>query len=201
MNIKHSTYREGYDAAHPWPEDCFCQCGGNLSATGERLFNYPGSEKHPNKAFFEAFPKSPISTFLRGDSSVSLAEAEQKAWNRYQKICACTVDHTKPENFDPKGYENGLGFCKSCGVGVSEIFPPAHKCPNCDKPNYYSPDKTGAYWCEDCAHLVPEDRLSETQIWCREMKESVDETSPEEIEKSLPEVIEHILGALKNERS
>lgn len=94
-----------------WPEDCYVQWG----ATG---IVFTQQEKGSYKtAFFEAFPTDP-KTFLRGEGA-SIEEAERKAFAQFEKHQAC-ANH----EFERKGYTNGAGFCKHCGLFASRMFEP-----------------------------------------------------------------------------
>ena len=91
---RRSFNKEPYNCLKPWPEDCFCQCGGNgvvftdNSSMGELLTNPKDQQEaikavlgeeskktHYKTAFFEAFPKNP-SCFIRGEGK-TIEEAEE----------------------------------------------------------------------------------------------------------------------------
>jgi len=84
-----------YAPSCAWPDDCTVQWGHGLI---------------PAVPFFEAFPAG---TFIRGEGA-SIAEAEQKAFEQYQRDIAC--DHIWGRR-RPGGqtYTNGAGWCRKCG--------------------------------------------------------------------------------------
>lgn len=135
---------------YPWPDDCFVQCGD------EGIVFSP--EKIRKTAFFEAFPQN---TFLRGEGA-TVAEAEKSCWRQYQKITACSLDHANPDNFDARGYTNGYGFCKGCGMGAS-IIPPTNPCQSCGELTWYSQDINNNFWCEKCYDKTPRELWSVTR--------------------------------------
>jgi len=104
-----------YDCQCDWPEDCAVQAGDNgfVFDTKDHTGDYRTS-------FFEAFPRTPA-TFLRGEGA-TIAEAELSAWKQYEKILSC-AEH----EFERRGYDNGGGFCKHCGLFMV-VFEPTKKC-------------------------------------------------------------------------
>ena len=126
-----------YTLRHPWPADCFVQGGSHglvLSKTG----NY-------QTAFVEAFPSSP-STFLRGEGA-TMEAAEDACWAQYERITAC--DHTA--GYEARGYRNGAGFCKGCGMFASDVFDLAEigsVCVVCGTPAYWTV-VDGNIYCRD----------------------------------------------------
>ncbi|EOU1990218.1 hypothetical protein [Clostridium perfringens] len=103
-------------------------------------------------AFFEVYPKDP-DTFIRGQGK-TINEAEEEAWKQYEKIINC-----HKHEFERRGYENGLGFCKHCGLLKSKAFKPSHNCVICNKATYYKTDKNGNYYCKNHADLIPLDDM------------------------------------------
>lgn len=101
-----------WPCVHPWPDNCHCQAGHNgivVTKSG-----------HYRTAFFEAFPKYP-ETFIRGEGP-TIEAAEEAAWSKYGKYLDC------PEHvFERRGYTNGAGFCKHCGMFISNAFKPEMK--------------------------------------------------------------------------
>lgn len=93
-----------YTPTCAWPEDCTVQWGHGII---------------PAVPFFEAFPKG---TFIRGEGA-DIAEAEQKAFEQYQRALAC--DH-KWGRQRPGGelYTNGAGWCRKCGGFRGRMFKP-----------------------------------------------------------------------------
>lgn len=92
-----------YTPTCAWPDDCTVQWGHGLI---------------PAVPFFEAFPRG---TFIRGEGE-TIAEAEQKAFAKYQRDLAC--DHVWGRQ-RPGGalYTNGAGWCRKCGGFRSRMFP------------------------------------------------------------------------------
>lgn len=149
-----------YECQYDWPEDCFIQ-GGKNGVVFSEDGNY-------TTAYFEAFPEDP-KTFIRGEGE-TLKEAEQSAWDKLQKYKAC-----EKHVFERRGYENGMGFCKHCGMSKSEAFEPTTKCPVCGKPNYFGRDVDGNMWCEEHYDDMPEDKkpdyIKRAEEWNKEFEE------------------------------
>jgi hypothetical protein len=100
-----------YQPRHPWPADCRTQHGGRGVVFG------PTAEHDYTTAFFEAFPRDPV-TFLRGEGA-TIAAAEDHAWAQWRQILACP-GHA----LERRGYTNGAGFCRRCNLFVSRAFDP-----------------------------------------------------------------------------
>jgi hypothetical protein len=139
-----STSRSAHTCAYPWPADCKVQCGDKGLVFGK--------SKSYTTAFFEAFPVNPA-TFIRGEGS-TIQEAENQAWEKFQRQAACT-NH----EFERRGYRNGVGFCKHCGLYKSSVFEPSEKCYVCGKPTFYIADKNGNFYCEEHKKDIPEKDL------------------------------------------
>lgn len=171
-----------YECQYDWPEDCFVQCGGNgivftgtnglqealadpltavVTALAPAEVGQASPLKHYRTAFFEAFPDQPR-TFIRGEG-VDIAAAEESAWNKWQKICACPG-----HEFEARGYENGLGFCRHCNMSQSGAIAPHIPCFNCGELTWGVRDKYGEMWCSDCWRTAPVERMHEYQIRLRE---------------------------------
>jgi hypothetical protein len=147
---------------HDW--GCFCQAGDNGI-----VFTRIGSYR---TAFFEAFPEDP-NTFIRGEGK-DIVEAEENAWVQFEKIKNC-----KEHEFERKGYRNGGGFCKNCGL-FSVVFEPLEKCCICGVPTYYTYDKDDNWYCPEHERLMLPDKYtdikwhmiySEAEIWDWEARE------------------------------
>ena len=177
-----SRVREPYECQHPWPDDCFVQCGGNgIVFTGEKSLQKALADpldavatvlapegvaqasplQHYRTAFFEAFPKQP-DTFIRGEG-VDIAAAEAQAWQKFQTAIACPG-----HEFEARGYENGAGFCRHCNMFASDVIPPHIPCFNCGTLAWGERDKDGEMWCSDCWETMPEERMDEYQIKLRQ---------------------------------
>lgn len=138
-----------WECAKPWPDDCFVQCGD-----GGIVFyqDESGNHSHYDTAFFEAFPNSP-STFIRGEGQ-SIEEAEAKAWADYEKYCACSA-----HEFERRDYDNGVGFCRHCGMFSSGAFEPVrYPCPVCGELTRFMADNDKGYWCREHWREMPEDK-------------------------------------------
>lgn len=110
---------EPYDCVFEWPDNCFVQCG-ERGIVGSKLGNVYET------AFFEAFPKEP-STFIRGEGK-NIQEAEEQAWNQYNKHLVCNHHEYKRH-----GQDSEHGICIHCGLFTSHVFPPVHFCSICNK--------------------------------------------------------------------
>lgn len=102
----------GHTPACAWPENCYIQWGGR--GVSLRRKEEGGSYM---TAFFEAFPRNP-DTFIRGEGA-TVAEAEQSAFDKLTRYQACSG-----HEFERRGYTNGAGFCKHCGMFKSKAFEP-----------------------------------------------------------------------------
>lgn len=105
-------------------------------------------------AFFEAFPDEPC-TFIRGEGT-TIADAEKEAWRKWQRILACPG-----HEFERRGYKNGAGFCKHCGMFASKIFPPDEYCVTCGKPTYWTEDTDGNWYCKEHERDKPLDKWTD----------------------------------------
>lgn len=105
--------RTGEQAAFEWPEDVFLQ-GGKSGAVFSPNGNY-------RTAFVEAFPGG---TFLRGEGE-TVAEAEAKCWEKYQRHLKCSDGTGQHGPYDPRKYENGAGFCVKCGAWFTKVCEPS----------------------------------------------------------------------------
>lgn len=157
-----------YDCKCDWPEDCFVQCGssGIVFTGGDNIFENPleiavsamvgySPKEHYITAFFEAFPKEP-ETFIRGEGK-TIELAEQKAWEKFNRYMQCSG-----HEFERRGYENGAGFCKKCGMFKSGAFEPLTICCICEKPTHHSIDKLELWYCEEHESEIPEENKTES---------------------------------------
>lgn len=176
MRLARNSCGNPFPCQHDWPENCFVQCGG--------------SEKYG--FFFESFPRNP-NTFIRADSKISVADAESKAFAKYQKHSSCELDHANPENFEKRHYTNGVGFCIKCGMFASKIFPPSEVCCQCGQNTYNAQDNTGKWWCEKCWENVPDSLLTKFQKQTREFLKQPPPTDAE-LQEGIAAVCQHILG-------
>jgi hypothetical protein len=183
MKQARNSFGKPYDCKKEWPDDCFVQCGDTgivfgrsgslenvmtadnvLGALSEEIVD----EKTYTTAFFEAFPKEP-NTFIRGEGK-NVEEAEENAWNDFQKFSLCDK-----HEFEKRGYKNGAGFCKHCGMFASDAFEPENKCIICGKPTYYTNDIDDNWYCEEHDNLMPEDKKPEWKKRHERLKKYMEE--------------------------
>lgn len=147
------------ECKHPWPDDCFVQCGGDgivlPGGTMESVLKKGDLEpvidgyqgKLPGAyrtAFFEAFPRTP-NLFLRGEGKTVL-EAEDSCWRQFKLVLACQ----KHELYRTPGYTNGMATCKFCGM-TGTFFEPSTNCKSCGKPtSYYRDSSRDDWYCQEC---------------------------------------------------
>ena len=136
--------RESSNAHTPvcaWPDDCMVQWG----ARGVVLSRTPGKRPYET-AFFEVFPQDP-KTFVRGEGA-TIEDAERAAFAKFQRHKACGA-----HEFERRGYRNGAGICKHCGLFASDVFEPTTRCCVCDTPTYWTfgRDEQGVehWFCKD----------------------------------------------------
>lgn len=137
--IKLSSFGSGpreYETKYDW--GFFCQAG-----TSGVVFSKTGNYK---TAFFEAFPRSP-KCFIRGEGS-TVEEAEQQAWDKWQKIQVCKHEMERRHRTD------GYGYCKHCSYS-SMVFEPLTKCCKCGKLTAYSSDIKKNWYCEKHRVTMP----------------------------------------------
>lgn len=167
-----SSFREGpneYDSKYEW--DCFCQGGGGGIVFRSKRFKAIMEGANPIEeldeglkdqetyitAFFEAFPKNP-SCFIRGEGK-TIEEAEEAAWQKYQKIISC--DH----EMERRGRTDGYAYCKHCSYSAT-VFEPLTKCCKCGKPTSYDTDFRGKYYCKKHAATKPKNPdKSKGRLW------------------------------------
>ena len=157
-----SRDQQEYECRHPWPlDDCFVQSGdmGLVLRDKDKGGSY-------NTAFFEAFPRYP-DTFIRGEGE-TIAEAEDQAWNKYQKHLNCPG-----HEFERRGYKNGAGFCKHCDLFSGHQFDPLEICCVCGDATYFTVDIDGKWYCQKDASKKPLDKYTETDKMFAEMKDNV----------------------------
>lgn len=138
MKVRMSCDKEDYDSVYDW--SCFCQ-GGDNGVVFSKKGNY-------NTAFFEAFPDDP-KCFLRGEGK-NIQEAEQAAWNKYQKILVCNHE------MERRGRTDGYAYCKHCSY-ASTVFEPLTKCCKCGVPTAYASDYRGKHYCKKHSRVMPKD--------------------------------------------
>lgn len=142
---------------HNW--GCFCQAGDSGI-----VFTDMGSYR---TAFFEAFPNNP-DTFIRGEG-INIVEGEENAWDQFEKIKNC-----KGHELERRNYRNGAGFCKHCGLFISDAFDPLEKCCICGTSTYYTYDKDDNWYCPEHEREMLPDKYtdikwymiySEAEMW------------------------------------
>lgn len=113
-----------YETRRPWPSDCLVQ-GGSRGLVVAR-----GTSHTYRTAFVEAFPRNP-DTFIRGEGP-TMADAEDDCWAKLQRMASCPG--TSGHEYEARGYRNGAGFCRHCGMFASDVFDVAvvgHPCAVC----------------------------------------------------------------------
>jgi hypothetical protein len=166
--IASTTFNGPYSCQYDWPEDCRVQAGGKgmvfrkgtlRDILEKTIADSPTLQTITNgmytTAFFEAFPRNP-NTFIRGEGP-TMVDAEKKAWDKYQRILQCSLDHTDLSNFDRKGYKNGAAFCKECNLFLGECFEPLEHCCQCGVATCFGRDNQNRFWCEQCNSQMPRD--------------------------------------------
>jgi hypothetical protein len=195
------SFSDYYQCAHPWPNDCMVQCGDNgivlkshsiqdVLSDPDKTINSviavldPSTPSTPSlpftrTAFFEAFPRIP-DTFIRGEGP-TLQEAEQSAWDQYQKYLLCDGSNLATNGiaihgpYDPRSYENGAGFCVKCGLWFPRVVPSPHSCQECGTLTWYARDNSGGWWCKDHSPHIPQDKLTPHQIYIRQLNKEMDQ--------------------------
>lgn len=162
--------REGWLPKCAWPEDCIIQWGGGK-----------------NKFFFEAYPNSPMQTFLTGHGE-TLETAEVDAFAKFESYCKCP-NH----EFERRHYTNGVGFCKHCNMFKSRAFEPDQPCCQCNNKNGYGCDNQGRWWCEACYSNMPKEIWPEWRFEMEE-EEKLPPLTEEQLYDALNEVFNNILG-------
>lgn len=141
-----------YECKQDWLDDCFVQCGDE---------GFVVSEKDSYlTAYFEAFPNNP-KTFIRGEGK-TIEEAEKKAWETLQLYSSCP-NH----EFERRGYENGVGFCKHCNLFNSNAFEPLNKCTICEVPTHHIQALNRKWYCKEHEDCIPDDQLKDWQLELR----------------------------------
>jgi hypothetical protein len=150
-------------------------------------------KRSASSSFFEVFSKVP-DTYVHTEGE-SLDEAEQKAWEKIVRAARC------PEHeFERRGYTNGVGFCKHCGMFKSKAFEPSEHCVICGKACYYSVDIDGNWYCEDHVDQIPDEKASESLKWVRHHGEDdFKELTEENFRKGI-EGLAEVVSKLKEKR-
>ncbi|WP_216726131.1 hypothetical protein [Hymenobacter siberiensis] len=150
MKLARCSSREPYECKKDWPDNCFVQAG-NCGI----VFDAKHEEGGYETAFFEAFPKyQQGSTFIRGEGK-TIEEAEASAFAQHLRFKDCT----HAEGYDARGYTNGCGFCKTCGMFASKVIPLTTHCVVCDALTQDAEDKHGNYYCDAHKdHIKQEDK-------------------------------------------
>lgn len=104
-----------------------------------------GKEGSYRTAFIEC---SPEGSFIRGEGT-TLEEADNACFRKLQAYLGC-IEHV----WEPRGYQNGAGFCKVCGQFGSGVFTAAQLelfCATCQEPTFHKERGTseGRSVCEE----------------------------------------------------
>jgi hypothetical protein len=155
-----------------WPYDTYIQWGDNgivVKNLTDCLINCDLSKENTKyfTAFFEAFVTEP-DTFIRGEG-YSIEDAEKNAYNKLLKYRKCTK-----HKFEKRGYTNGAGICKHCGIFQCDIFPPEEICVDCNIKTYGNKLKDNTIVCDDCFKIIDinSERLTSTQKRVKDMLHS-----------------------------
>jgi len=101
------------EALFAWPEGTFLQ-GGHKG-----IVFVKGMNESYTTTFVEVYvPNVADSGFYRGEGA-TVAEAEESAWNKYQRAGNCPH-----HEWESRGYTNGGGFCKHCNTFGSKVIDP-----------------------------------------------------------------------------
>jgi len=160
-----------------WPEDCMVQWGetGMVFDSGS-LDNAFSQEDSTNllseltkgflymTAFFEAFPREPLNTFIRGEGD-GLDEAEQDCWEKYERQMGC-----HGHEYERGKYRGGQGKCKHCNHFKSDAFEPMDNCRVCGKPTHYSQDVNEEWVCKECEDKLPEEEWGKNKRLLEDLK-------------------------------
>lgn len=133
--VNHGNFPR-YKCKYPWPADSYLQ-----SCEAEEG-NFPNGTAYMDDAYIEVFLTSP-ETYIRTDAN-TIEEAEKEAWEKYQKILSC-----KGHEYESRGFVNGAGFCKHCGLFSENVLEPITTCSVCGKPTAHTVDIKGVVYCED----------------------------------------------------
>jgi len=153
-----------------WPSDCMVQWGETGMVFGadsmDKAFGadtLEGTLVEMKKgflyttAFFEAFPKEPLDTFIRGEGE-SLDEAEQKCWEEYEKQLNC------PNHEYERGkYRGGHGKCKHCDHFKSDVFESLDHCRICGAGTRHEQDINDEWICKKCSPTLPKEKWGKTR--------------------------------------
>ncbi len=165
-----SRDRTPYELIYPWPEDCLIHCSDG------------------SRPFFECYPRNP-QTYMRVEGN-TIEEAETKAWNRLVRYILC-----KEHEFEARGYSNGAGFCKHCGMFGPSSIPPTDHCFKCGNLTWGSRDNQGQRWCEECRPGMPDERKTKIQLQCEEDLREFDrleKEDPDWFEKGMKALVEDL---------
>jgi hypothetical protein len=159
-----SMGKDPYECQKPWPEDCFCQCGGDGIVLVTKVDDTPSEandavpkKKSYRTAFFEAFPKSP-KCFIRGEGDF-IEEAEARAFEKFNKILACT-NH----EWDRRDRTDGYAYCTKCPLSGSYLDP-LTKCVVCQTPTSRYTDKSDVHYCRVHYYQLSADQVIGEKEW------------------------------------
>lgn len=122
------------------------ESGKNISVQGGDTGMVFSEKGNYTTAFFEAFPDKPR-CFIRGEG-ITIEEAEESAWKKYQKILTC--DH----EMERRNRTDGYGYCKHCSYS-STVFEPLTHCRRCGEKTAYSKDYKGRFYCKKHSYTKP----------------------------------------------
>lgn len=174
--IKLSSFGEDkskeFTIAHDWSED-----GKDISVQGGGsgvVFSKTGGRR---TAFFEAFPNKP-SCFVRGEG-VTIGEAEENAWQRYQRIINCPG-----HDMDRRNRKDGYAYCKHCTYS-GMVYEPLTKCCKCGVPTNYANDFRGRIYCKKHSRAMPKSK--DPKHWSNTFAFTSDKRLPRKLKKKYKE--------------
>lgn len=137
-----------FDAQHPWPSETITSAGHGVVFKRNPKEGEPGSYQ---TLFLEVYP--PGAAFIRGEGETP-EDCENAAWAKYELALHC-VDHSDAHDWQPRGYQNGAGFCSRCNTFGSQVFTGEQLgqfCKVCQEPTTYhwgkDPSGNPEFLCE-----------------------------------------------------
>lgn len=126
-----------YEARHPWPAETVVSAGKGA------VFVRNPKEGEPHSyttLFMEVYP--PGAAFIRGQAETPEG-CENACWRKYQLALNCS-DNSGSHDWEPRGYQNGAGFCSRCNTFGSEVFTGEQLgqfCATCQEPTMWHSEK------------------------------------------------------------
>lgn len=185
-----------YSISCAWPEGTSIQ-GGRVLREGEDGLQH---DLH----FVEV--STPPHGYFRAEAP-TMAAAEQAAFARYQLSAQCPG-----HEWQARGYTNGAGFCRHCGVFGSNVLTGeqlGQHCHTCGVGTTYGQYSTHAYWDAQRFQVINPGPREEWAFFCAEhapcraefaaymfrIRHAFDDSTEEEIQESIGAVIAGITAA------